>query len=237
MTTYIKRVAHGSIILVGEYVVDSFFSELHTKEAKSILKDKNKLEMLIQFSRDYGHIFVIPVIQYKNKGFYKQMALIANGDITYYTQQRLISYPHWNECDFFSNDTKKIPKLPLVFNANGIKFGVLFGFEAHFDEFWMELKKANVDAVLVSTASTFKSKERWRNLLSTHAFTNSCYVFRANRIGTHKADDGNVWEFYGDSFVSLGHDIVDCLDDNEGMLCVEIDKNMLSELKLEWGFR
>ncbi len=66
---------------------------------------------------------------------------------------------------------------------------------------------------------------------------NSCYVFRANRIGTHHASDGQTWDFYGHSFVSLGQDIMDSLLNEEGMLCVEIDKAALEALKKEWGFR
>ncbi len=237
ITTYIKSLPKHSIVLLGEYIVDSFFSQEWELQPDSCLKDKNKLDSFIQFAKEYGHIFIVPTIQYKNKGYYKYMAIITHDNIATYTQQRLIQYAHWNEASFFSNDTTRLPKLPFTFVADGIKFGVLLGFEAHFDEFWMEFKKANVDVVLVATASTFTSQERWKNLLTTHAFTNSCYVCRANRIGTYQANDGYNWEFYGHSFVSLGQNIVDSLTNDEGMLCVEIDKNALETLKKEWGFR
>ena len=237
VTTYIKSIPKHSIVLIGEYVVDSFFSQDWGMKPESCLKDKNKLDIFMHFSKEYGHTFIVPFIQHKNKGYYKQMAIITQDGFATYTQQRLIQYPHWNEANFFSNDTKKLPKLPMTFMANGIKFGVLFGFEAHFDEFWMEFKKDSVDVVLVASASTFTSQKRWQNLLTTHAFTNSCYVFRANRIGTHHASDGQTWDFYGHSFVSLGQDIMDSLLNEEGMLCVEIDKAALEALKKEWGFR
>ncbi|TLD83393.1 carbon-nitrogen hydrolase family protein [Helicobacter trogontum] len=237
ITTYIKSIPQHSIVLIGEYIVDRFFSQDWGLSPESCLKDKNKLDIFIQFAKEYGHSFVVPFIQHKNKGYYKQMAIIMQDNIITYTQQRLIQYPHWNEANFFSNDTKKLPKLPMTFMANGIKFGVLFGFEAHFDEFWTEFKRDSVDVVLVATASTFASQKRWQNLLTTHAFTNSCYVFRANRIGTHHANDGQTWDFYGSSFVSLGQDIIDSLTDEEGMLCVELDKVALETLKKEWGFR
>lgn len=235
--TYIKSLPKQSIVLLGEYIVDSFFSQDWALQPESCLKDKHKLDIFTNFAKEYGHTFIIPTIQHKNKGYYKQMAIITNDDTISYMQQRLIQYSHWNEASFFSNDTKKLPKLPFTFMAGGIKFGVLFGFEAHFDEFWMEFKKADVDVVLVATASTFASQERWKSLLTTHAFTNSCYVCRANRIGTHHASDGQKWDFYGHSFVSLGQDIVDSLEGDEGMLCVEIDKEALNALKKEWGFR
>lgn len=237
ITTYIKSLPKQSIVLLGEYVVDSFFSQDWMLQPESCLKDKHKLDIFIEFAKEYKHTFIIPAIQHKNKGYYKQMAIITHDNIIYYMQQRLIQYSHWNEASFFSNDVKKLPKLPFTFMAGNIKFGVLFGFESHFDEFWMEFKRANIDVVLVATASTFASQERWKSLLTTHAFTNSCYVCRANRTGEYQASDGQKWDFYGHSFVSLGQNIVDSLESDEGMLCVEIDEKALCELKKEWGFR
>lgn len=237
MESYIRSLEKNTIVLLGEYVVDSFFSDNWILESEPRLKAKNKLDIFAKLSKKYGHIFVIPFIKYKNKGYYKQIAVITKDSFSTYNQQRLIQYSHWNESSFFSNDVTKLPKLPLTFTADGVKFGVLFGFEAHFDEFWMEFKRACVDVVLVPTASTFSSNDRWQRLLTTHSFTNSCYVFRANRIGQYISRDGKSWNFYGNSFVSFGQDIIDSLLHEEGMLCVEIDKLALESIKKEWGFR
>ncbi|MWV62532.1 carbon-nitrogen hydrolase family protein [Helicobacter saguini] len=211
------------------------------KNIESKLKNKKKIDLLLDISKAYKHTIIAPCIEYKEqgkfKGYYKNMLLLSGGKSHTYTQQRLIQYEHWNEASFFANDISKLPKLPLTFMANGFRFGVLFGFEAHFDEFWMEFKKAKIDVVLVPTASTFSSNERWEHLLNTHSFTNSCYVFRANRIGKIVANDGYEWDFYGHSFVAFGQDILDSLDENEGMLCVELDMNALNELKNSWKFR
>ncbi|RDU70306.1 carbon-nitrogen hydrolase family protein [Helicobacter aurati] len=237
ITTYLKSIPEASIVLIGEYVLDTFFSShWHTKPPES-LKDKQKLDFLIELSALYNHTIAVPIIQYKNKGYYKNIAIINKKKSYFYSQQRMIQYQHWNEATFFSNDTSKLLKLPFVFNAGNLRYGVLFGFEAHFDELWMELKRANVDVVLVATASTFSSQARWEALLTTHAFTNSCFVARANRIGKVIANDGYEWDFYGHSFVSLGQNIIDSLRADEGMLCVDIDKESLESLKTTWGFR
>ncbi len=235
--TYIKALPRGTVILIGEYVLDPFFSTDWLMKPHSYLKNKDKLDMLIEFCQNFQHTIITPIVQYKNKGYYKNMAILINNHVEIYTQQRLIQFQHWNEVDFFSNDVTKLPKIPFTFIANDVKFGVLFGFETHFDEFWTQFKKANVDIVLVASANTFSSHERWKNLLTTHAFTNSCYVFRANRIGQYDAPDGYKWNFYGHSFVSLGQKIIDSLESGEGMLCVEIDKKALIDLKEEWKFR
>ncbi len=236
INTYLKSLQDGSIILLGEYVINDFIGNANS--IANISKDsKENLEILKAISKDYKHTIVAPFIQCKNKSYYKNMAVITQGKLHSYQQQRLINFTHWNEAEFFSNDVSKLIKLPLTFIANNIRFGVLFGFEAHFDEFWTEFKKADVDVILASSASTFSSHIRWRNLFSTHAFTNSCYVFRANRIGKHIAADGYEWDFYGKSFVFLGQDCIDELDSKESMLCVEIRKDDLDKLKEEWGFR
>lgn len=237
LKTYAKSLPNGSIIVLGEYVIDPFFSQNWEKKPDNKLKDKHKLDLLLSFCADFNHIIIAPCINYKNKAYYKNILILTKNKTYTYAQQRLIGYEHWDEVNFFSNDYSRLIKPPFTFNANGVKFGVLFGFETHFDEFWMEFKKADVDCVLVPTASTFNSQERWAHLLTTHSFTNSCYVFRANRIGKVIANDGYEWNFYGHSFVSLGSEILDSLDDNEGMLSVEIDLETLEKIKKEWNFR
>lgn len=234
--TYMKSLNSGSIVLLGEYVIDSFFLQSWEKKPPTKLKSKNKLDFLNELSMRYSHTIVAPCVQYHNKGYYKNMLILENGKTHAYAQQRLIQYEHWNEAKFFANDVSRLPKLPLTFRANGFRFGVLFGFEAHFDEFWMEFKNAGVDVVLVASASTFSSQSRWQNLLLTHSFTNSCYVFRANRIGKI-LNAGYEWDFYGHSFVSLGQNMLDSLDDKEGMLCIELNPSALNDLKTQWGFR
>ena len=71
ITTYIKSIPKHSIVLIGEYVVDSFFSQDWGMKPESCLKDKNKLDIFMQFSKEYGHTFIVPFIQHKNKGYYK----------------------------------------------------------------------------------------------------------------------------------------------------------------------
>lgn len=235
--TYINSLPQGTIVVLGEYVLNPFFSEQWIIQPDSSLQHNEKLCYLNDLANKHKHTFIAPIAQQKDSGFYKDIAILANNEVVFYSQQRLIQFNHWNESSFFSNDTTKLPKLPFTFKANDVHFGVLFGFEAHFDEFWTEFKKASVDVVLVPTASTFSSQMRWQSLLTTHAFTNSCYVFRANRIGKHISNDGYEWDFYGHSFVSLGQEILDYIEDDEGMLDIELDMQALQTLKKEWNFR
>ena len=233
--TYLRSIPPASVILMGEYVANEFFSPKWPNAPPPSLRDEGILDKLKRLAKEHSHAVVAPIVQYKNKSYYKSMALISEEKVHLYNQQRLIQYEHWNESAFFSNGDSKMLKCPLVFSGGDMRFGVMFGFEAHFDELWMELKKAEVDIVLVATASAF-ALPRWQALLTTHAFTNSCFVVRANRIGSHEPEDGHRWDFHGNSFASLGPDMVDSLGQDEGLLCVEVDKKALDDLRERWKF-
>ena len=154
-----------------------------------------------------------------------------------YRQQRLIDYQHWNEARFFSNHNSKLLKKPLIFAYKGFNIATLFGFEVHFDEFWLSMKKEGVDMVLLPCANTFDSNVRWREICKMRAFLNGCVVIRANRVGASVVNQ-NEWVFYGDSFIAMPNgEIIDNLRDKESMLSLEIYKNKVLEMAREWGFR
>lgn len=154
-----------------------------------------------------------------------------------YRQQRLIDYQHWNEARFFSNHNNKLLKKPLIFSYKGFNVATLFGFEVHFDEFWLSMKKEGVDMVLLPCANTFDSNMRWREICKMRAFLNGCVVIRANRVGTSVVNE-NQWVFYGDSFIAMPNgEIIDNLRDKESMLSLEVYKNKVLEMAREWGFR
>ena len=52
VATYIKSIPKHSIVLIGEYVVDSFFSQDWGMKPESCLKDKNKLDIFMHFQKN-----------------------------------------------------------------------------------------------------------------------------------------------------------------------------------------
>jgi len=154
----------------------------------------------------------------------------------YYHQQILINYKHWNEEKFFANDIKEL-SAPMTFSVDGFKFAVMAGFELHFDSFFTEIMEKNIDAVLLPTVSTFESHERWRELIKMRAFTNSCYVIRANRIGEY-TDGKHSWNFYGDSLVvNPDGEIENHLGNQEELLMIDLDKKAVKNARKSWGFK
>ncbi|MDC7792400.1 carbon-nitrogen hydrolase family protein, partial [Campylobacter coli] len=79
----------------------------------------------------------------------------------------------------------------FTFNHDKLKCALLFGFEVHFDIFWQQIMAKKIDLVIVPSACTFESKQRWEELLKTRAFLNSTNILRVNRIGTTKDE----WSF------------------------------------------
>ena len=165
------------------------------------------------------------------------MIVKVNGrSVVYYPQQFLINYPHWNEEKFFNNPIEAI-KPPMIFACEGFKFAVMGGYETHFDPMWDAVTSKVVDVVLVPSASTFESHNRWRELIKTRAFTHNCYILRANRVGEY-FDEQSAWKFYGDSMiVSPDGEIEADLGNTEELLIVDLDRKSLSESRKGWGFK
>lgn len=169
----------------------------------------------------------------------KSCAKFSPSEVKFYDQNILMNYPHWNEEGFFANrKSRKIGKIsPMIFSEGGVKFGVCFGYEAHFDVFWRYFMQKNVGCVLVPCASTFESGGRWRELLKMRAFTNSLYVIRANRIGEAKFGESE-FKFYGESFVvTPGGEIANELKNEEGVLMCEVDADEIAAARGLWKFR
>jgi len=233
------RKAHergADVILLGEYVLNHFFKEFATM-ASSMVKAQTKkhLELLKNLSIKYNIVFIAPIIIIKKDGYYKTIVKVTSKNTRYYEQQILLPYTHWNEKKFFSN--KILPlKDAMSFNIKGFKIMVMAGFELHFDPFWEQVRRKKIDLVLLPTASTFGSHNRWREIIKTKAFLHGCYVLRANRLGEY-SDNEVKWKFYGDTMlVSPKGEVEMMLEDKESMLIEVIDKIDVTEHRKAWGF-
>lgn len=223
----------ANLVVLGEYVINSFFTELLSMP-KSMIKEQSlsKKESLIKLAKRYEIEIIAPFVSVESKGFKKLCLKVSPSQVKSYEQQILMPYTHWNEKAFFCNKTENL-KL-FSFSYEGLKCAVLFGFETHFDLFWQEIMAKKIDLVIVPSASTFESKERWEMLLRTRAFLNSTNILRVNRIGSSKSDT-REWKFYGDTlFINAFGEVQDRLGGEEEMLIVEPKK--ANEARALWGF-
>ena len=233
------RNAHSrgvKLVLFGEYVLNHFFKELSDIPIKMVQKQSdNHIEMLKKFAIQYKMTFVAPIILVKKESYIKTIVKISEKSIAYYEQQILMPYKHWNEKKMFANEIKKL-EAPLTFKVEGFRVMVMAGFELHFDPFWEHVTKKKIDLVLLPTASTFDSHNRWREIIKTKAFLHGCYILRANRLGEFREKEIK-WKFYGDSMlVEPSGEIYMMLEDKESMLIETISKETIKEHRKSWGF-
>ncbi len=236
---YYLRIAKAKevgVMLLPEYVLNRFFHELRGMPRSMIAQQsQNQIEALKNLSKEYEITIVAPVVRVQKDHIVKSVGLFRPQRATFYDQQILIDYPHWNEERFFDNEpTNDL----MIFRQDGLKFGVLPGYETHFDHFWQAFMRRGVDVALVPSASTFGSNQRWLELLKIRAFTNHLYVVRANRIGEYVDENDMTWKFYGQSFAidPYGQVAVE-LGESEELLLQDISKERIKSAKKEWGFR
>jgi predicted amidohydrolase len=225
------------LLLLGEYILNPFFKEL-TSMSPSMIKEQaeHQIKMLKELSSTYNMTIIAPLIMLKKQKVYKTIAKFAPASTSYYQQQILINYAHWNEEKFFANEIKPI-SAPLVFKIDGFKFGVINGFELHFDTIFEKLQNKNIDCLLVPSVATFESYERWKMLIAARAFTNNFYILRANRIGEYQ-DKEQIWSFYGDSIlVSPNGELLTHLGNKEELMIVDMQHAEVLHSRKIWGFK
>lgn len=236
---YLKQASQrgADMMLLGEYVLNHFFKEFE-KMSKAMLKEQTRkhIELLKKFSKQYNIVFIAPIILIKKEAFYKTIAKVTPESVSYYEQQILLPYAHWNEKGFFANDTSRKLKAPMSFMIKGFKVVVMAGFELHFDYFWQKVTEKKADLVLLPTASTFGSHNRWREIIKAKAFLHGCFILRANRLGEYQ-DSEVKWRFYGDTMlVNPEGEVEMMLEDKESMLVEVIEKSEVTRHRKSWEF-
>jgi predicted amidohydrolase len=225
------------VLLLGEYVLNPFFKELEHMSVAMIKEQAlHQIKILKELSLTYKMFIIAPLVIVKKEKVYKCIAKFAPSSTSYYNQQILINYTHWNEEKFFANTITQL-QAPMVFKVDGFKFAVMNGFELHFDDFFAKLSNKNIDCLLVPSVSTFESYERWKALVLTRAFTHNMYLLRANRIGEYK-DEEFVWKFYGDSIlVSPNAELLNHLGNKEELMVVDMSHTNVVRARRTWGFK
>ncbi len=224
------------LLLLGEYMLNSFFKELVTTPITMIEElSTHQVVVLKELCATYDLTIVAPLVVIRNNKAYKMIVTISPNSVEYHPQQILINYDHWNEESFFDNEIAPITSIP-TFKLDGVCFGVVSGFELHFDLIWRDVLSKKIECVLLPSASTFDSNQRWRALIQTRSFTNNCYILRANRIGS-SVDGEHSWHFYGDSLICNPDGVIEeSLVDKEELLVADIDTDMVAKARRDWRF-
>jgi predicted amidohydrolase len=225
------------VLLLGEYILNPFFKELQNLSLTMIQEQaEHQIKVLKELSATYKLTIIAPLVVVKKGKIYKTIAKFSPSSTSYYQQQLLINYPHWNEEKFFANEQKKI-QTPLIFKIDSFKFAIMSGFEIHFDKMFEQISSKSVDCILLPSVSTFDSFERWKTLILSRAFTHNCYILRANRIGEY-ADSDHIWNFYGDSLLaSPNGELLEHLGNKEELMIVDMNHSEVLHARKSWGFK
>jgi nitrilase len=225
------------VLLLGEYILNPFFKELQNLSLGMIQEhSEHQIKILKELSRTYNLTIIAPIILVKKSKIYKMVAKFSPTSCSYYQQQLLINYAHWNEEKFFANEQKSI-QAPLIFKIDGFKFALMSGFEIHFDEIFEHISSKNIDCILLPSISTFDSYERWKAVILSRAFTHNCYILRANRIGEY-AEKDHTWSFYGDSLLaSPNGELLEHLGNKEELMIVDMSHSSVVQARKSWGFK
>lgn len=225
------------VLLLGEYILNPFFKELQNLSAAMIQEhSEHQIKVLKELSTTYKLTIIAPLVVVKKGKIYKTVAKFSSSSTSYYQQQLLINYPHWNEEKFFANEQKAL-QAPLIFKIDGFKFALMSGFELHFDEMFSQISAKGVDCILVPSISTFDSYDRWKALILSRAFTHNCYILRANRIGEY-TDKEHTWSFYGDSLLaSPNGELLEHLGNKEELMIVDMSRAEVLHARKFWGFK
>lgn len=234
------RIAHEKnvkVLLLGEYILSPFFKELQNMSLSMIKEqDLRQGKILRELSTTYQMTIIAPMVIVKKQKIYKVITKFSPASTSYYQQQLLINYTHWNEEKFFANEIKPL-ETPLIFNIDGFKFAVMSGFELHFDELLSKLSGRNIDCILLPSVSTFDSLDRWKSLIQIRSFTHNYYILRANRIGEY-IDKDVSWQFYGDSLLSSPYgEIIEHLANREELMIVDMSHTEVVQARRLWGFK
>ncbi len=235
---YFKTAAHKGVdvMVLGEYVLNHFFKELE-KMPLAMIKDQSNhhLGVIRNLARRYEMVVVAPLVQVKGKRCYKSIVKVTPKTTHTYYQQILIDYGHWDEERFFANEVKPLED-PMIFTVKNTRIGILAGFELHFNHFFDRMVARDVDLLLLPTASTFESHNRWREIIKTRAFLHNLYILRVNRIGEY-VEKEIKWKFYGDSMlVNPSGEVESALDEREAMMIVSVERKKVKEARRSWGF-
>lgn len=97
------------LLLLGEYILNPFFKELENMSVSMIDESaKHHIKVLKELSKTYELTIIAPLVIVKKKKLYKTVVKFAPNSTSYYQQQILINYPHWNEENFFDNEKKRV---------------------------------------------------------------------------------------------------------------------------------
>lgn len=183
------------------------------------------LERMGELARELEVVLIVPVYEKATRGLYFNSAVVFDADGSYLGTTRknhIPDGPQYHEKYYFVPGNTGYPVYKTRYGTIGI--GICW--DEWFPEVARILALQGAEILFYPSAigsepdhPELSTRRTWEKAISAHSISNGVFVAAVNRVGVEKD-----MTFYGGSFVSnpLG-DIMQSLDDEEGILIQEID--------------
>jgi len=190
-----------------------------------------RLEEEVQFAIDKIRLWCIErdvaimvgAPSYTPNGIRNSLFFITPEEITRYDKLYPARFGIYNEKEFVKGDR------PILGSFKGMTFGLSICYDLFFPEIFRNYALACADVNVCIAASATPSKAYYDKILPARSLENLMYTVFVNSVGKY----GEV-DFYGLSrLVSPLGDILSQLDGKEEILCVYVDKDVISNARKE----
>jgi len=166
---------------------------------------------------------VVGVPTYLPSGIRNSLLFISSKEIIRYDKLYLARFGVYSEKEFVRGDR------PMMCSFKGMTFGLSICYDIFFPEIYRNYALSGADINICIAASAIQSKPYYERVLPARSLENLVYTVFVNSVGS----SGNLM-FYGSSGLigPLG-DALGNLGDNEGVLCVYVDKDVVGNARKE----
>lgn len=218
----------AQIICLQELFNSQYFCQAVSVTNYSLAQptDSPTLQLMSELAKSLEIVLIVPFYEKAARGIYFNSAVVYDADGTCLGTTRknhIPDGPHYHEKYYFVPGNTGYP----VYQTRYGKIGVGICWDEWFPEVARILSLQGAEILFYPSAigsepdhPELSTRRAWEKAISAHGISNGVFVAAVNRVGQEKA-----MNFYGGSFISnpLG-DIIESLDDEEGILIKEIDR-------------
>lgn len=216
------------IICLQELFHAQYFPQTVTVNGYNLAEpvDSPTLQTMGELAKKLEVVLIVPFYEKAGRGVYFNSAVVFDADGSYLGTTRknhIPDGPQYHEKYYFVPGNTGYPVYETRYGTIGI--GICW--DEWFPEVARILALQGADILFYPSAigsepdhPELSTRSAWEKAISAHGISNGVFIAAVNRVGQEKD-----MTFYGGSFVSnpLG-DILQSLDDKEGILIQEIDK-------------
>ncbi|MGO0059727.1 carbon-nitrogen hydrolase [Brevibacillus fluminis] len=217
----------AQIICLQELFNAQYFCQTVNVEHYNLAEpiDSPTLQKMSELAKKFEVVLIVPIYEKAGRGVYFNSAVVYDADGSYLGTTRknhIPDGPQYHEKYYFVPGNTGYPVYETRYGTIGI--GICW--DEWFPEVARILALQGADILFYPSAigsepdhPELSTRRAWEKAISAHGISNGVFIAAVNRVG--QEDD---MSFYGGSFVSnpLG-DIVQSLDDEEGILIQEVD--------------